>query len=136
MIIRQKRINLTSFELTMDSQVHTIILRFEYTFLTIDPFVLQKIVTLGQETINTTVFTQVDASQMFLMVEQLTRLVLVGEPSKTSSSVGTRSGCVKQLRLAIFTPSLSRTPPHADYSVRVYALEDNMAALEVVFRIT
>lgn len=66
------------------------------------------------------------------MVEQLTRLVLVGEPSKASSSVGSRSGCVKQLRLAIFTPSLSRTPPHADYSVRVYALEDNMAALEVV----
>lgn len=61
---------------------------------------------------------------------------MVGEPSKASSSVGgsgSRGGCVKQLRLAIFTPSLSRTPPHADYSVRVYALEDNMAALEVRF---
>lgn len=86
----------------------------------------QKLVTLGEETINTTVFTQVDQGEVYLMADQLTRYVLVGEPCRQG-----RSPCVKLLRLAVFIPPLSTIGHTTDYSARVYAVEDNMAAIEV-----
>ncbi|XP_046664969.1 netrin receptor UNC5C-like isoform X2 [Homalodisca vitripennis] len=95
--------------------------------------VWNKMLTVGEETINTSIFTQVDTSQVYLMMEQLTRVVIVGEPNVC---VG-RPPSVKLLRLAVFTPPLSmaRTSHHSDHSVRVYALEDNMAALEGVVKV-
>uniref|UniRef100_A0A1B6BY64 Netrin receptor UNC5 n=1 Tax=Clastoptera arizonana TaxID=38151 RepID=A0A1B6BY64_9HEMI len=89
----------------------------------------QKVVTLGEETINTPVFTQLDANHVYLVTEQLTRFVLVGE---ASSSLSARP--VKLLRLAVFAPPPSLNLQPIDYSVRVYALEDTAAALEGVIR--
>jgi len=86
---------------------------------------LQKVVTLGEETINTPVFTQLDHGQVYLVTDHLTRFVLVGE------SAGTCNKAVKMLRLAVFAPSPILHPQSLDYNVRVYTLEDNMAALEV-----
>jgi hypothetical protein len=51
--------------------------------------------------------------------------VLVGE------SAGSCNKAVKMLRLAVFAPSPILHPQSLDYNVRVYTLEDNMAALEV-----
>lgn len=87
---------------------------------------MQKVVTLGEETINTPVFTQLDHGQVYLVTDQLTRFVLVGE------SAGNSNKAVKTLRLAVFAPSPILHPQSLDYNVRVYTLEDNMAALEVM----
>lgn len=83
--------------------------------------------TLGEETINTPVFTQLDTNQVFLVSDQLTRFVLVGE-----ASPNTLSRPVKMLRLAVFAPPPSLSPQPPDYSVRVYAVEDTIAAMEVM----
>uniref|UniRef100_A0A0K8TDJ2 Netrin receptor UNC5 n=1 Tax=Lygus hesperus TaxID=30085 RepID=A0A0K8TDJ2_LYGHE len=91
--------------------------------------VWQKIVTLGEETINTPVFTQLDQSQVFLVSDQLTRFVLVGEAANPMLPVARP---VKMLRLAVFAPSPSHSSQPLDYSIRVYTLEDTVAALEGV----
>ncbi|XP_073992816.1 unc-5 isoform X3 [Rhodnius prolixus] len=91
--------------------------------------VWQKIVTLGEETINTPVFTQLDQSQVFVVSDQLTRFVLVGEAANPMLPV-TRP--VKLLRLAVFAPMPTISSQHLDYSIRVYTLEDTIAALDGV----
>lgn len=88
-------------------------------------------VTLGEETINTPVFTQLDANQAFLVCESLARYVLIGEPSSLGGLSLLGAAPAKTLRLAVFAPSLGASPPPLDYSVRVYALEDTVASLEV-----
>ncbi|KAJ4438767.1 hypothetical protein ANN_14718, partial [Periplaneta americana] len=88
----------------------------------------QKVVTLGEETINTPVFTQLDHGQVYLVTDLLTRFVLVGE------SAGNSTKAVKALRLAVFAPSPILHPQSLDYNVRVYTLEDNMSALEGVLQ--
>ncbi|XP_069705153.1 netrin receptor UNC5C-like isoform X2 [Periplaneta americana] len=90
--------------------------------------VWQKVVTLGEETINTPVFTQLDHGQVYLVTDLLTRFVLVGE------SAGNSTKAVKALRLAVFAPSPILHPQSLDYNVRVYTLEDNMSALEGVLQ--
>jgi leucine-rich repeat transmembrane protein FLRT len=94
-------------------------------FKALQCLILQKVVTLGEETINTPIFTQLDHGQVYLVTDQLTRFVLVGE------SAGSCNKAVKILRLAVFAPSPILHPQSLDYNVRVYTLEDNMAALEV-----
>jgi leucine-rich repeat transmembrane protein FLRT len=93
-----------------------------------EPPVWQKVVTLGEETINTPVFTQLDHGQVYLVTDHLTRFVLVGE------SAGSCNKAVKMLRLAVFAPSPILHPQSLDYNVRVYTLEDSMAALEGVLQ--
>jgi hypothetical protein len=66
-----------------------------------------------------------DHGQVYLVTDQLTRFVLVGE------SAGNCNKAVKTLRLAVFAPSPILHPQSLDYNVRVYTLEDSMAALEV-----
>jgi leucine-rich repeat transmembrane protein FLRT len=73
------------------------------------------------------VFTQVDPSQVFLVTDQLTRFVLVGE---AANPVLPLPRPVKLLRLAVFAPNPLNSQP-LDYSIRVYTLEDTVAALEV-----
>ncbi|KAL5018398.1 hypothetical protein ScPMuIL_004120 [Solemya velum] len=87
----------------------------------------QRTVTLGQETINTPVYTQLDPNQCHIMTEQLQRYALIGESVMTS-------GCraVKILRLAAFAPVM---PPSMDYNVRVYVVEDTQDALEGVIQV-
>ena len=81
----------------------------------------QPAVTLGQEDINTQIYTQLDATHCHIMTEQLQRYTLIGEPALLGKAV-------KILRLAAFAPAL---PPSVDYSFRVYVVEDTPDALAV-----
>ncbi|XP_050422606.1 netrin receptor UNC5C isoform X2 [Adelges cooleyi] len=82
----------------------------------------KKILTLGEETINTSVFVQMDANKVFLMSETLSKLVLIGEPDPTV--VGNPPA--KMLKLALFG-SLNRK---FKYDIRVHVVDDNGVALE------
>lgn len=82
---------------------------------------MQKLVTLGQETINTQVYAQLDPNQCHIMTEHMQWYSLIGE-----AVPGGRP--VKILRLAAFA---SNTPPSVDFSIRVYVVEDTHDALEV-----
>lgn len=78
--------------------------------------------TLGQETINTSVYSQLDPTHCHIMTEQLMRYALIGE-----SIPGGRA--VKILRLAAFAATQN---PSMDFSIRVYMVEDTQDALEVL----
>lgn len=84
-----------------------------------------KTVTLGQETINTPIYTQLDPNHCHIMTEQLQRYTLIGE-----SVPGGRA--IKILRLVAFAPAM---PPSMDYSIRVYVVEDTQDALEGVIQV-
>lgn len=82
----------------------------------------QRMVSLGEETINTPVFVQLDETDAYVMLEASGRYVLAGE---------SRSGrAVKSLRLAVFGPQPSQPQP-LECCLRVYTVEDNLAAMEV-----
>lgn len=83
-----------------------------------------RIVTLGQETINTSVYSQLDPTHCHIMTEQLMRYALIGE-----SIPGGRA--VKILRLAAFAATQN---PAMDFSIRVYMVEDTQDALESVIQ--
>lgn len=75
----------------------------------------RKIVTLGEETINTPAYVQMDEKYAYIMTEFLGRFVLVGE----SMPSGMRA--VKRLKLYLFGPSIQ---PNSDCNIRVYVVED------------
>lgn len=81
----------------------------------------QPILSLGNETINTPLYLQVDMNQCHIMTEYLMRFTLIGQPALSGKAV-------KILRLAAFAPAM---PSSADYNVRVYFVEDTQDALEV-----
>ena len=91
-------------------------------------FILQKMVTLGEETINTPVFSQVDAHQCHLAVDQLGHYALVGE---SVCPGGGNNPATKTLRLAVFSP-LSANQNSLEYGLRCYVLDDTIAALDAV----
>ena len=76
--------------------------------------------TLGEETINTAVYTQIDSHQCHLVIDQLGHYALIGE----SVANGTAT---KTLRLAVFAPPANQT---LEYYLRCYVLEDTTAALD------
>lgn len=80
----------------------------------------RKIVSLGQETINTPIFTQLDADKLFLVTDFLTTFVLAGESFNGKA--------VKNLKLAVYAPNLTRNSG-SDYNIRVYVFEDTPCAL-------
>ncbi|XP_059473091.1 netrin receptor UNC5B isoform X2 [Neocloeon triangulifer] len=84
----------------------------------------KRVVTLGEETINTPVFVQLDESEAHVMVENSGRYILAGE-SHTGRAA-------KALKLAVFGPS---QPPHQECCLRVYAVEDYLAAMEAMMSI-
>ncbi|KAB0797257.1 hypothetical protein PPYR_08251 [Photinus pyralis] len=84
----------------------------------------QTAVTLGQETINTEVFCQLDNDALYLVTDSLSRYVAVGH--------SVNGFAVKRLKLAVFAPKLC-FQSSADYSVRVYVLEDTDSSMETVF---
>ena len=84
-------------------------------------FFFQINVTIGQENVNTQIFTQLDATHCHIMTETLQRYTLIGEPALLGRAI-------KILRLAAFAPM---SPPSTDYSIRVYVVEDTPDALEV-----
>ncbi|KAF5281557.1 hypothetical protein FQA39_LY05092 [Lamprigera yunnana] len=84
----------------------------------------QTAVTLGQETINTEVFCQLDNETVYLVTDSLSRFVVVGH--------SINGFAVKRLRLAVFAPKLC-FQSSADYGIRVYVLEDTDSSMETVF---
>lgn len=84
----------------------------------------QSVVTLGQETINTPVFCQLDTDTAYLITDSLSRFVLVGQ--------SLNGNACKRLKLAVFAPKLC-FQSSVDYSVRVYVLEDTESSMETVF---
>lgn len=93
-----------------------------------DPPNWQKLVTLGEETINTPVFSQVDAHQCHLAVDQLGHYALIGESACPS---GGNNPATKTLRLAVFSP-LAANQHSLEYGLRCYVLDDTIAALDAV----
>lgn len=84
----------------------------------------QTAVTLGQETINTGVFCQLDKDTAYLVTDCLSRYVIVGK--------SVNGYAIKRLKLAIFSPILC-LQSIVDYSIRVYLLEDTDSSMETVF---
>jgi len=80
-------------------------------------------VTLGEETLNTGMFTQLDTNQVFLVTESLSRFCLVGESLPSGRAA-------KSLRLAVFGPP-SAADCGPDYTVRMYIVEDHASAMQV-----
>lgn len=75
-----------------------------------------KTLTLGNETINTPLFTQVDHAEVFLVTEQLRTYVLAGRSSEAALAT-------KRLRLAVYASQSGGC-----CCLRVYAVEDTKAA--------
>ncbi|KAJ0179671.1 hypothetical protein K1T71_004262 [Dendrolimus kikuchii] len=79
----------------------------------------KKIVGLGQETINTPVFTQLDSDKIFLVTDMLSTFVLVGESFNGKA--------VKALQLAIYAPAVLNETS-SEYNIRLYVFEDTLCA--------
>lgn len=75
----------------------------------------RKIVTLGEETINTPAYVQMDEKYAYIMTEFLGRFVLVGE------SIANTVRAEKRLKLYLFGPSAQ---PSSDCNIRVYVIDD------------
>jgi len=86
----------------------------------------ESVVMLGEETINTPVYTQLDHNRVHVMTESLQRFVLVGEPAGGGPAV-------KNLRLAAFGPRLA--PGSGECCIRCYVVEDTRAAFESVLQL-
>ena len=84
----------------------------------------QLLARIGEETLNTPVYVQVESGQCHVMTECLMRYVLIGEPSST--------GCkaVKLLQVAVFAPA-SAAATSSLYDLRVYFVDDTADALQV-----
>ncbi|XP_015605954.1 netrin receptor UNC5C isoform X3 [Cephus cinctus] len=80
-----------------------------------------RVLTLGSETINTPLFTQLDHAEAFIVTEQLRGYVLAGQSCENSMAT-------KRLKLAIFASH----PGQCCGCVRVYAVEDTKAATKVI----
>ncbi|CAH0556983.1 unnamed protein product [Brassicogethes aeneus] len=84
----------------------------------------QSAVTLGQETINTSVYCQLDKDACYLVTECLSRFVIVGR--------SVSGNAIKRLKLAVFSPKLC-LQSSSEFSIRVYILEDTDSSMETVF---
>uniref|UniRef100_A0A2M4DJR6 Netrin receptor UNC5 n=1 Tax=Anopheles darlingi TaxID=43151 RepID=A0A2M4DJR6_ANODA len=83
-----------------------------------------KVVTIGEETINTPALVQIDRRYAYILTESFGKYVLVGE---SAHELQERVAC-KKLRLFICGPST--VPEFSDVSVRIYIVEDNPGAEE------
>lgn len=84
-------------------------------------FLLQEVVTLDEETLNTPCYCQLEPKCCHILLEQLGTYVLVGESYSRSA--------IKRLQLAIFAPTLCTS---LEYNLKVYCLEDTPDALKVM----
>jgi netrin receptor unc-5 len=80
----------------------------------------RKMAVLGQESINTPCYTQLEAKKVYLLTDLPGRYALVGQSRANCSAF-------KNLKLAIFAPEILSS----DYSLRVYCIEDTKDSLEV-----
>ncbi|XP_055934626.1 netrin receptor UNC5C-like [Argiope bruennichi] len=86
----------------------------------------KSVVTLGNETINTPLYCQLDGRQCHVVTDHLCRYALVGETEEGGG------WAVKSLALAAFAPALYSA---VDYNIRVYCVEDTKAALQGVMQV-
>ena len=92
---------------------------------------VQKLVTLGEETINTPVYTQLDNHQCHLVIDQLGHYALVGESkANTKTQLANGAGASKNMRLAVFASPIQQS---LEYSLKCYVVEDTIAAIDVSF---
>ncbi|XP_063981809.1 netrin receptor UNC5C isoform X2 [Diachasmimorpha longicaudata] len=78
----------------------------------------RKLLTLGNETINTPLFTQIDHTEAFIVTEQLQSYVLAGQ------SIDDHVVAAKRLKIILFANQMRQ--------VRVYIAEDTKASLKVI----
>lgn len=83
----------------------------------------RKMAVLGQETINTPCYTQLDAKKAHIMTDIPGRYALVGQSKPNSAAF-------KNMKIALFAPENGAL---TDYCVRVYCVEDTKDALDVSF---
>lgn len=81
-------------------------------------------VTLGQETINTPVYAQLDPDCVYWMADGLTKIVLAGRSIHGMSAF-------KKLKLLVYAP-LNCIQTQIDFNIRVYVLEDLDTAMQIV----
>ncbi|XP_071954495.1 netrin receptor UNC5C-like isoform X2 [Antedon mediterranea] len=84
----------------------------------------EKIATLGEETINTSVYCQLNHDTCSMVVDHLGWYCLVGEPNHDRHPM-------KLLQLAAFAPCLSTA---IDYNIRIYVVDNTPDALESVLQ--
>ncbi|XP_076054854.1 unc-5 [Oratosquilla oratoria] len=84
-----------------------------------EPLQWERFLTLGEERVDTPVFTQLDGNQVHLMTETLQHFALIGESAGSNAAV-------KQVRVVPTAPSIA---PHGNITIRIYIVQDNMAAL-------
>ncbi|XP_033103703.1 netrin receptor UNC5B-b-like [Anneissia japonica] len=84
----------------------------------------EKIATIGEETINTSVYCQLNHDTCSLVVDHLGWYCLVGEPNPDRHPL-------KLLQLAAFAPCLSTA---IDYNIRIYVIDNTPDALESVLQ--
>jgi len=82
----------------------------------------RNLVTLGQETINSPCYAQLDLNMCHLVTESLTAFALIGQSSHTTPSF-------KALRIAAFAQEF---PQGSDLTVRLYCLQDTDHAVKFV----
>jgi len=80
--------------------------------------------TVGEETLNTPVYVQVDSTRCHVMCDVTARYTLIGQPC------GGGSRAAKLLRIAAFAPS-TYTSVATDYNLRVYCVDDTIDAIQV-----
>jgi len=88
---------------------------------------LQLLARIGEETLDTPVFVQVEGGRCHVMTECLMRYALIGQPASA-----TGCGAVKLLQVAVFAPvALSAAAAAHLYNLRVYFVDDTADAFEV-----
>ncbi|CAM1331977.1 UNC5C (predicted) [Pycnogonum litorale] len=84
----------------------------------------EKVCNIGEETINTPVYCQVDTKYCYVMTETLSRVVLVGRSTNKAKAV-------KLLKMLVFAPTVKSL---MDFSIRVYCVQDTPAAVQNVLQ--
>ncbi|XP_026482828.1 netrin receptor unc-5-like [Ctenocephalides felis] len=85
----------------------------------------EKIVTLGEETINTLVYTHIDENNAYVLTDLCGKFVLTGESNENLRENVKNVACaVKRIRLCVFGPVLGGQQNVADYNIRLYVIED------------
>ncbi|CAL4058639.1 unnamed protein product, partial [Meganyctiphanes norvegica] len=82
----------------------------------------ERIITIGEERVDTPIFTQLDGSQVHMMMETLHQLVLIGESAGSNAAV-------KQVKVVAAAPPPS---PDGTLQVTLHVMQDTQAAMHGV----
>lgn len=85
----------------------------------------RKIIAIGEETINTPVFVQLEPQHVYIMTEQLGRFVVVAEPKLIAGCVQQQQQQLQQNSLKMRLIAFSQfTPTSTNCSLRIYIVKD------------